>query len=95
MTPIINALFDGKVLPNARKPHSTPEQEQAMEEWEKLVKAWDETHDREERLTLDRIMSAHNYVGYFSDRNAFAYGFQLATLLMIEVFTGKAEMLQE
>lgn len=95
MTTIINALFDGKVLPNARKPEPSPEKDQAIEEWQKLMDAWNDSHDKEEQLILDRIISANNYVGYFSDRSAFTYGFQLATLLMMEVFACKGELVRK
>lgn len=94
MQSVIEALFDGKALPDTRKHTPSAEEARAIGEWQALVDAWDSAHSREERLQLDRIISAHNYVGYYADRSSFAYGFQLAANLLLEVFAAKETLLQ-
>jgi len=89
MTSILNALFESVIFPNKLKP--TPESTRANEELANLIEAWNKSHSEEDWEKFDDIQSAYNNVSHHLQQIAFTYGFQLAILIMIEVFFGKSE----
>jgi len=85
-------LFTGNLNLAERPPTDFPLRQYYSKEYDKLRKQLEGSLSDEENKLLNELLETETCDSMYSDMEAFATGFRLATLLMMEVFYDKDDL---
>ncbi len=95
MKSIMQALFDGSICPDERIISRDPEYWPLNKKISSMMDMWRKKLPKDEFTELEALMDLRSQVDALNAEAAFLYGFKLATWIMIEVMTGKEELVRK
>ncbi len=95
MKSILQELFDGSIYPDERIISRDPEYWPLNKKISSMTDIWRNKFPKDEFTELEALMDLRSQVDSLYAKAAFLYGFKLATWIMIEVMTGKEELVSK
>jgi len=94
MYPTLMNLFTGNLDFHKRSIEDYPLQKYHDKEYDKLKKKLDSLLNEDGRDMLKELIETHGIKNIYSDMEAFINGFRIATMLMVEVYYDKENLLE-
>ncbi|MGB8453637.1 MAG: DUF6809 family protein [Anaerocolumna sp.] len=94
MKSILQELFDGSIYPDELIISRDPEYWLFNKKISSMMDMWRNKLPKDEFTELEALMDLHSQVDSLHAEAAYLYGFKLATWIMIEVITGKGELVR-
>lgn len=95
MKSILEKLFDGSIYPDELIVSKDPEYWPLNQKIAGIMDRWRSRLSKEEFAELEDMMDLRSLVDSLHAEASFTYGFKLATWIMIEVITGKEELVRD
>ena len=94
MYPILMNLFTGNLDFQKRNIKDFPLQKHHKREFDKIKNHLDSLLNEDGKELLNELLDTHNACKDYSDTEAFINGFRIATMLMVEVYYDKDNLLE-
>ena len=94
MHTILMNLYNGNLNLSEREPTNFPLRKYHSRERDKLRKRLEGTLSKEEQKLFNDLLEEQTADNTYTDTEAFIVGFRLATMLMVEVFQDKDNLLE-
>lgn len=94
MKSILQELYDGSIYPDELIISKDPEYWPLNKKISGMMDMWRNKLSKDEFTELEALMDLRSQVDSLHAEASFLYGFKLATWIMIEVMTGKGELVR-
>lgn len=95
MQSIIEALFDGKIIPWERRSIHTPERKALEEKIEKEKKYFTQKMSLDDCKRFEELENLYQEVAFDEELGIYSHGFTLGALLLMEVMRKKEDIINE
>ena len=95
MKSILQELFNGSIYPDELIISRDPEYWPLNKKTSEMMDMWRNKLSKDEFTELESLMDLCSQVDAMNDEASFMYGFKLAAWIMIEVVTGKGELVRD
>ncbi len=95
MRTILQELYAGNICPNEYITPKNPEYKIKSDAAMTMLHKWADKLPKEEYAELEKIIELRSEAEYVHQYDNFVYGLKLGALLMVEIFTGKGELVRE
>lgn len=90
---IMQALFDGQIIPWERRSNHSPERKELEEKIESEKQYFLEKMSAEDGKRFEELERLYHQATFDEEVNTYSHGFTLGTLLMMEVLQKKEEVI--
>ncbi|WP_432404802.1 DUF6809 family protein [Wukongibacter sp. M2B1] len=94
MKSILEELYDGNIYPDELIISKKPEYRLLNKKISDMLTMWKKKLAEDDYKQLEELMNLQSEASYLEASESFMYGFRLGTLIMIEVLTGKEEIMR-
>lgn len=92
---ILEELFDGTIYPDELIISKDPEYRPLNQKISNAMNVWRDKLSKEDYLSLEELMDLRSQVDSMHSASSFMYGFKLGAIIMMEVLTGKGELVRD
>ena len=95
MKSILEELYDGKVFPDEQivpKDHNYGPLNEKVSE---LLEEWKKKLSEDDYYQLESLFELSSELSSMEASESFVYGFKLGALIMVEVFSGRGDLVQK
>ena len=92
---IMEALFDGKIIPWERRNSNTPERKELEEKLENSKRYFIEKMSLDDRQRFQGFEDLYSDAAFDEEVDIYSHGFTLGILLMMEVMLKKEEIINK
>lgn len=92
MKSILEELYGGNIYPDALIISKDPEYRTVIKKISDMLAVWKKKLSEDDYNQFRSLLDLHSEASSMEASESFMYGFRLGTLIMIEVFSGKEEL---
>lgn len=92
---IMEALFDGRVIPWERRPNFTDEHKEIIRKIQTEKRYFTEKMSRDDACRFQELEDLYGGMAHCEEVNTYSHGFTLGALLMLEVMESKGKVIDE
>jgi len=94
MKTILEELYDGNIYPDELIVSKDPEYRPLNKRISDMLAMWKKKLSEDDYNQLENLLDLRSQSSSMEASESFMYGFRLGALIMIEVFTGKEELVR-
>ena len=94
MKPILEELYDGRIFPAELILPKDPQYRPLSQKISDAMKIWREKLSETDYQQLEALLNLHSHFDDMEATAAFAHGFKLGALIMMEVLAGREEVVR-
>lgn len=94
MKTISEELYEGNIYPDERIVSKDPEYRPLNKKISDTIEMWKKKLSEDDYNQLEALLDLRSELSSMEASESFMYGFRLSALIMIEVFTGKEELVR-
>lgn len=95
MRSLAEELYHGNLQPDEKIMSSDPKYLHVRQKASKAMEAWKERHSADDFMELEGLLDMYSQTHGMELASSFTYGFRLGAALMIEILTGKDELVHQ
>ena len=95
MKTILEELYDGNIYPDELIISKNPEYKLLNKRISEMLSMWKKKLSEDDYNQLEKLLDVCSQSSSLEISESFLYGFRLGSLIMVEVFTGKDELVRK